>query len=248
MHGSYFRWTAPPRPPMRFLRRSSPRGIRIGHALPPCAPTQPLRNCRAACRGIRPDFLRRKRLPGRKSRCGPAQASASVRAPLSLTQGIHVQRDLQALFPRPRHRSRDREHADLHPRDGHRVERALGRRRPAGGARRQEGPRGRQGSEGDARPHARQHRGRPADEGRRHRRLRDHRGDAALLHPRGAQPPHAREAAHHHRRSLRHHRGREARGERGGGERRRARGLPDRGADGRGHRRRACPSPSRPAT
>ena len=49
----------------------------------------------------------------------------------------------------------------------------------------------RQGRQGDARPHARQHRRDPADEGRRDRRLRDHREDAVALHPQGPQPQHA---------------------------------------------------------
>ena len=92
--------------------------------------------------------------------------------------------------------------------------------------------------EGDARPHARQHRRHPAAEGRRHRRLRDHRGDAALLHPEDPQPQDAGAAAHHHLRAVRHHRGREARGARVGGVGGRARGLPDRRADGGGDRRR----------
>src|SRR5574341_137645 len=44
-------------------------------------------------------------------------------------------------LPRSRDRSRDRQHAHLHSRPGDRVERALGRRRAAGRARHEEGPR-----------------------------------------------------------------------------------------------------------
>ncbi len=100
---------------------------------------------------------------------------------------------------------------------GHRLVRALGGRGAARRARRQQGPRRRPRSEGDARPHPGQHQRGPAAEGRRHRRLRDHRGDAAALHRARAQPPHAGQAAASSSASLRHHRGREARGQ---GERR----------------------------
>ncbi len=180
----------------------------------------------------------------------PCGRSASPRGPQAgrpqrQTPGAGRKRHDLRLAARPvlersRDRSRHREHAHLREGQGHRLVRALGRRRPARRARRQQGPRRRPRGEGDARPHAGQHPRRPPAARRRHRRLRDHRGDAPLLHRARAQPAHAGEAAHHHLRPLRHHRGREARRERERRERRRPRGLPDRGADGRRDRRRAA--------
>ena len=94
-------------------------------------------------------------------------------------------------------------------------QRALGRRRAARRARRQEGPRGR--------AEAKEMLGRTPGNIDAIRPLRDgviadfEITEAMLRYfiARGAQPPHAGEAAHHHLRALRHHRGREARGERG---------------------------------
>ena len=131
--------------------------VHVGSSTPGAAPTQPRSQPFVGRRavGLRPDFLRRERVHRRKCALRTSQVNASVRAPLSLTQGIHVRRDLQALLARPGHRPGHREHAHLHPRHGHRLQRALGGRRAAGRARRQEGARGGQGGEGDARPHAR---------------------------------------------------------------------------------------------
>ena len=94
--------------------------------------------------------------------------------------------------------------------------------------------------EGDARPHARQHRRHQADEGRRHRRLRRHREDADLLHQEGAQRQRVGAAAHRHRRAVGDHAGREARGEGLGLSRQGQRSAPGRGGDGGGDRRRAA--------
>ena len=178
---------------------------------------------------------------------GPAEASPQR------TRGKERARHDLRLASRPvlersRDRPRDREHAHLRQGQGDRLVRAVGRRRPEGRARRQQGPRRRPRGQGDARAHAGEHPRSSAPARRRHRRLRDHRGDAALLHRPRPQPAHAGQAAHHHLRALRDHRGREARGEGERRERRRPRGLPDRRADGGGDRRRSARSPSRAAT
>ena len=76
---------------------------------------------------------------------------------------------------RPRHRPRDGQHLRLRARQGHRRQRAVDRRHQQG---QRPGRGGRPRGQGDAGPHARQHRRHPADEGRRHRRLRGHREDA----------------------------------------------------------------------
>ncbi len=93
-------------------------------------------------------------------------------------------------------------------------------------------------SQGDARPHARQHRRHQADEGRSHRRLRGHREDADLLHQEGAQPEHVGAPPHRHRRSLGDHAGREARRQGQRLPRQGERGAPGGGGDGGRHRRR----------
>src|SRR5262245_59518099 len=79
---------------------------------------------------------------------------------------------LRALLQRPRHRFGYGEHADVRPRQGDRIERTVRGRGSALRQRFEEGTRGREGSEGDARPYARKHRRGAADEGRRDRRLR----------------------------------------------------------------------------
>src|SRR6185369_2727419 len=106
---------------------------------------------------------------------------------------------LRPLLERPRHRSRDGEYADVRPRKRDRLQRTVGGGGPAHGQRHQEGAGRRQGGQGDAGPHAREHRGGAPDEGRRDRRLRSDRGHAAVLHPEGPQPPDPGQTAHHHR-------------------------------------------------
>ena len=117
---------------------------------------------------------------------------------------------------------------------GHRGQRAFHRghqqehRRSRGGGQR---------SQGDAGPHARQHRRHQAHEGRRHRRLQGHREDAELLHPEGAQPQDAGASAHRHRRAFGDHAGGKARGHGLGLSRQGERSAPGRAGDGGRHRR-----------
>ena len=94
-----------------------------------------------------------------------------------------------------------------------------------------------QRSQGDAGPHARQHRGHPPHEGRRHRRLQSHRAHAELLHPEGARAQDAGASAHHHRRAQRNHAGGKARGHRFGLSRQGQRSVSGGAGHGGGHRR-----------
>ena len=114
------------------------------------------------------------------------------------------------------------------------------RRRAAGRARRAEGPRRRQGGEGDARAHAR---ATSSPSGRcgtaSSPTSRSPRRCSSTSSRRAHNRKTLREAAHHHLHPVRHHRGREARRQRGRRVRRRPRGLPHRAADGRRDRRRA---------
>src|SRR5439155_3870411 len=129
-------------PPIQFFRRSSPAGMRMQHPLRPSGSGLNACRDRASSRApVRKIFLRRFGKIARKCALRTRYASASVRAPFPLTQGLHALRYLLALLARPGNRPRDREHAVLHSRNGHRLERTLGRRRAAGVARRQEGPR-----------------------------------------------------------------------------------------------------------
>src|SRR6185295_13240835 len=116
VHGSYLSVEGGTHaPPIRFWRLSSLLGMRMGMLYAGC----PADSTRA--RGERPGMRRRGRFSfdaaaetGESARCGwGTRVLASARFFL-LTQGVHVQRDLQALFPRPGDRPRHREHADLH--------------------------------------------------------------------------------------------------------------------------------------
>ena len=118
---------------------------------------------------LRPPIVRARRI------------SAGYRFHVRLLQGLFLQRSRD----RPRHG----EHPDLCPRQGHRAERALRRRDPAGrrAERQARDPGSRHRREADARTHAGQHHGDPADEGRRDRRFHRHRADAEAVHQEGAR-------------------------------------------------------------
>ena len=153
---------------------------------------------------------------------------------LALRQhALAVQHVLQRSCHRPGHG----QHAGVRARQRHRGQRALHRRHQQ--EHRRSGSRGQRG-QGDAGPHARQHRRHQADEGRRHRRLQGHREDAELLHPEGAQPQDAGASAHRHRRAFGDHAGGKARGHGLGLSRQGQRSAPGRAGHGGRDRRGAA--------
>ena len=185
--------------------------------------------------------------PRRASVC---QSPPRCRHTSSPDSRIHVRVFQRLLRQRLSDRPGNRQHPHLRPRQGHRAERAVGRRDPPGRrSQRQEGdPGGRPRGEADARPHAGQHHRHPSDEGRRHRRLHGDRADAEAVHQEGARlAPVLAVPAHHHLRALRLHAGRAARHPRIGARRRRVEGVPRSRSRWRPRSARTCRSPTRPA-
>ena len=195
----------------------------------------------------KPEKSARNHTPFACAKCDPLLEYRNFFAPHFLlatrsTDKNHVQESARIFLERPVDRSGHCKHSHLRPRQGHRAQRAVGRRDPRGaGPRRQEDRSGRPGSEEHAGPHARPHHRDPADEGRRHRRLHRHREDAAVLHREGArQSPHASEPARAGVRAVRLDAGRAPRDPGIGRRRRRALGATDRRADGCRGGRRVC--------